>query len=332
MPTPERPRPEAFARARRHDHHGFTLVELLVVIAIISLLAGMLLPALEGALESARLVYCLNNQRQTYQYAVHYSFDFDDALPGRDGKVAYSCQYRTAYPGTLNPLTGREWANGSRMVANHMGTPGGVDGNGFFLREYVGVDLIFSGDQKYLSETPILLHCPESPLPEDGPARLNSCLSYFLAGFGVHQHRSMYGWGDYGRDWPSGWPRMSWLQEVDGQRVGFLVDMMNHYSTDNPAGGRGNVTAADGSAQTFAYSEGLIMHGTGSGGDIYIPEGYAFVALGNHLGSDYWQPLNVIQYFGRPGGHWSSTWPIAGRYKLFTPGEWQAFGYTATGR
>lgn len=75
---------------RRRRRTGFTLIELLIVIAIIAILAGMLLPALSRARDSAATISCKNILRQFGQAAVSYSNDNNGLVPPTPNTAAGS--------------------------------------------------------------------------------------------------------------------------------------------------------------------------------------------------------------------------------------------------
>lgn len=62
-------------------HRAFTLIELMVVIAVISILAALLMPALEMARQSARTVECASQIKQLNIALFTYLNDNDDFLP-----------------------------------------------------------------------------------------------------------------------------------------------------------------------------------------------------------------------------------------------------------
>lgn len=59
---------------------AFTLIELLVVVAIIAVLVSMLLPALRGARNAARVTVCLANQKSLALAYTLYANDFREVL------------------------------------------------------------------------------------------------------------------------------------------------------------------------------------------------------------------------------------------------------------
>jgi prepilin-type N-terminal cleavage/methylation domain-containing protein len=95
---------------KRRKSNAFTLVELLVVIAIISILAAMLLPALENALDQAKRISCLSDRRQNYLCVQNFADDHDGYLPydvanwnsgNRD-----ATNYLDPYPATVTKVKG----------------------------------------------------------------------------------------------------------------------------------------------------------------------------------------------------------------------------------
>jgi prepilin-type N-terminal cleavage/methylation domain-containing protein/prepilin-type processing-associated H-X9-DG protein len=79
MRFPSRPTAAPVNNPVRRD--AFTIFELLAVIAIIAILAAVLLPALSGARERSRGVYCLNNTRQLTLAWQLYADDHEGFLP-----------------------------------------------------------------------------------------------------------------------------------------------------------------------------------------------------------------------------------------------------------
>lgn len=77
-----------------HRRGGFTLIELLVVVAIIALLIGILLPALGGAISSARTLKCQANMRSMGTAAMNYGGDYRDTIPAFSWKAN---QYTTRF-------------------------------------------------------------------------------------------------------------------------------------------------------------------------------------------------------------------------------------------
>jgi prepilin-type N-terminal cleavage/methylation domain-containing protein/prepilin-type processing-associated H-X9-DG protein len=75
-------------------YRAFTLLELLTVIAVIGILAALLLPVLSRTKESARSLYCLNNNRQLVLAWLSYAND-NSRLANNSGRNEMRLEHRS---------------------------------------------------------------------------------------------------------------------------------------------------------------------------------------------------------------------------------------------
>ena len=71
-------KPKAHNAGQRANRSGFTLIELLVVVSTVSLLMGILMPALSRARKSARRIKCASQMHQISLAFQLYAVDWDD--------------------------------------------------------------------------------------------------------------------------------------------------------------------------------------------------------------------------------------------------------------
>jgi prepilin-type N-terminal cleavage/methylation domain-containing protein/prepilin-type processing-associated H-X9-DG protein len=120
-------------RSTTRKNSGFTLVELLVVIAIISLLIGILLPALSRARESASSLKCAANLRQIGQLVFMYSganhgslpYGFwNGSTPNGAFDVSRAGDWTTLLANTMDPRNAVDYLGSQAYSVEHAGARG----------------------------------------------------------------------------------------------------------------------------------------------------------------------------------------------------------------
>lgn len=189
----------------RRFRSAFTLIELLVVIAILTILAALLLPALNSAKENARRTQCVNNLKQLGLAFISYSHENDGWLPTPPVNTLFGIYTDQSY---------------CEFVIENIHLDPSVPANASFI--YLSLSPYLNGNARPF-------YCPSQKQPDpwgEGFAWDYEHLSFYLINdqeFGsgaqgkgvIHYNGNPYnklnqnpgcrGYATWGIDWTSGW-------------------------------------------------------------------------------------------------------------------------------